>query len=964
LAHALGWSAVMKQSRPFEVKQRLPLLRAAAVLALLSSGISIGERALAAGMQGPQATDKLAARGVIELLEQRSFSKRALDDQMAGAALEEFVAWLDPNKLYFRRSDAEEIRQARVNLASLLKRGDISIAFRIYHRYQQRVEQLAPIWAELTGPAARLDLGANEVIITNPDALDFPKDDLEVRERWRLQLKYDLLQRAAATEGAARADSGALAAKVFRRYERIARTTKQAPGDWLSESFLNCIAHRFDPLAYYMSPTQWREEESRMTAKFEGIGVALGDDDVIVVQSVVAGGPAEKDGRLKKGDEIAGVRTENGVIEFADLTLRQAVPFIRGPSGSAVNLIVVPRGTTERKMYAVTRSKVLPPQSLVEAGVLEQGTKPDGAPLKIGYIELPSLYRDAASGGRSATSDVARVLKAFTSRNVDVVLLDLRRNYGGLLAEGISFTSLFINSGPVLQWKNKENNIGRDDDNNPGVAWTKPLVLLTSRNTSGVCENFCAVIQDYNRGLIVGDPSTQGRGTVQTTFDVSAELFKIADPPELGKLQLTSAWLYRANGGGIQSRGVASDLVLPSATSASANNSQSDPGTFGLDPLTGLAHETYGMLDRGKLQTLRERSLRRRQASADFDKLNEAIERDRARDRVVFVPLNEEKYALARKDLAWPVTSDAPVGVRNFYLDEVLRVTADYVNLLVAGQAPDERPIASGEPAAPAPNTPDPAVLLAKVKKLKAELLDADRIVEAAAASVAKCEKDLERWNAEITKSQEFLKRAETSGQRSLVGFGASFTNVKKAESIRNLNTANSALEADRTRLQALRGEAARTLGLSAGAPAKALDDALDRVINGGSAAPPVAEVKPRRARIGVAVDDINPSTRTGLGIPQGVSGAIVTEVAGGSPAEQAGLKQGDVIVTFAGAQVPDSTAFVTRVGSSEIGRPVAIEFLRNGSRMKTSLVPAAADRVVFKADPATAPAEAVRSKD
>ena len=562
-----------------------------------------------------------------------------------------------------------------------------------------------------------------------------------------------------------------------------------------------------------MSASSWKETASQLAANLEGIGAALNEDEGIVVTSVVPGGPADKDGRLKPGDRIVGVLDNiGGMIEFVNTTLRQAVSTIRGPAGTKVKLVVVPRGETKRAVYEITRSKILTTDALMQARILEQGTKSNGQPCKVGYIELPSLYQDNAPGGHSATNDVWQKLKEFSERGVDVVLLDLRRNGGGYFSESISLTGLFINKGPVLQLKDKDANVTHNDDVSEGVAWNKPLVVLTSRQTASGCEIFCGAIQDYNRGLIVGDDSTFGLGTLQRLYDVSEELFKVPNRPDLGKLRLTNAQFYRPNGDSTQNRGIYADLILPSLTGARTQTDQRNSTAIGFDRVAPIAHEAYGMVNTRMLEMIRDRSIARRRISPDFENLTKRLEREQNRVQRLFIPLNEQKYVEQQKQFEFPSQLRGKPGERDFYLNEVLSVSVDYVNLFASEQLAQGAPGGNVSSNTRTPVQGATAEQMAKHKEIESKTIEVERNIEKDGGEVAKCELEVKRWDDSIRDSDKVMERAETNGQQLLVGFGASFAHGKRAEAERNLKAAKSSLEADRARLGQLREELKRLM--------------------------------------------------------------------------------------------------------------------------------------------------------
>src|SRR4029078_706800 len=232
---------------------------------------------------------------------------------------------------------------------------------------------------------------------------------------------------------------------------------------------------------------------------------------------------------------------------------------------------VIPAAGGDMKTIKITRAKIELKDSEARGKIIEEGKKADGSPYKVGYIDLPSFYMDmeaAREGGafKSTTVDVKKILDDFNDKGVDVLMLALRKNGGGSLTEAISLTGLFIEDGPVVQVKDPDGRTQQYDDTDRGIAWRGPLVVMISKFSASASEILAGAIQDYHRGLIVGDSATHGKGTVQTMMDLGPQLFRVANPPDLGSLKLTVQQFYRPSGDSTQQRGVLSDIVLPSLT--------------------------------------------------------------------------------------------------------------------------------------------------------------------------------------------------------------------------------------------------------------------------------------------------------------------------------------------------------------------------------------------------------------
>lgn len=420
-----------------------------------------------------------------------------------------------------------------------------------------------------------------------------------------------------------------------------------------------------------------------------------------VVRRIVPGGAADRDGRLKVEDKIVSVaQGESGEpVDVRDMKLDDVVQMIRGKAGSIVRLGVLSASGDELSTIQITREKIELKDSEAQAAVFEQGTKPDGSPYRIGVIDLPSFYLDmegarrGVDGFKSTTADVRRILDDFKEDSVDAVVLDLRRNGGGSLSEAIDCTGLFIDQGPVVQVKDAYGQVRSLYDEESGTAWDGPLVVMTSKFSASASEILAGAIQDYGRGIIVGDEATHGKGTVQSLVNLGGVLFRVPNPPKtLGALKITMQQFYRPSGDSTQKRGVLADVVLPSITNH-MDVSESDldyPVEF--DKVRKAQFTELSMVSQNMLNKLREQSAIRMGESEDFQDLMQDIERYREQKERMSVTLNEEKFFERRKNLDAEQQEEAQIEEqinqegspieRDFYMDEVLTITVDYLMAL------------------------------------------------------------------------------------------------------------------------------------------------------------------------------------------------------------------------------------------------------------------------------------------
>ena len=374
-------------------------------------------------------------------------------------------------------------------------------------------------------------------MVANRDAATYPKTPAEAADRWRQRIKYDLLILKSADKEDKKEGKEALD-KLRRRYNSFAKRMHQTNSEELLEMYLNAFTMSFDPHTDYMSPRTYQNFKIAMSLELEGIGASLmSEDGYTVIKKIIPGGAAAKDGRIKINDKIIGVGQddEGEIVDVVDMKLSDVVELIRGKPGTTVRLEVLPvKGP--KAIYKITREKIALTDSEAQGKIFEAGKKADGSPYHIGVIDLPSFYRDTEAESRgdpnfkSATRDVQAILDGFRQKGVDAVILDLRDDGGGSLSEAISISGLFLDSGPMVQVKNSLGRVHPLYNSDTKIAWSGPLVVLINKFSASASEIVAGAIQDYGRGLIVGDHSTHGKGTVQSLLDVYQALFGVAPP--------------------------------------------------------------------------------------------------------------------------------------------------------------------------------------------------------------------------------------------------------------------------------------------------------------------------------------------------------------------------------------------------------------------------------------------------
>ena len=556
----------------------------------------------------------------------------------------------------------------------------------------------------------------DENVVIDPDVARYATSDEEVRNLWRKRIKYDLLRLKIDDE----MEGDEAVEKLDRRYSSFAKRMSQTDHDELLEMFLTAVTTGFDPHTTYMSPSTLDNFEISMRLNLEGIGAALMvEDGYTVVTKVIPGGAADRHGKkvpaekLQPQDRIVSVGqgVDGGeMVETLDMKLGDVVDMIRGKADTVVRLGVVPDGETKTKIYTITRAKVELKDSEARARVREYGKKPDGSPMKVGIIDLPSFYmdmqgaREGLADYKSTTRDVRKILEegyvnaegekrpAFKEQGVDALVLDLRRNGGGSLTEAINLTGLFIDQGPVVQVKDSDGRVQHYDDLDRGIAWDGPLVVVTSKFSASASEILAGAIQDYHRGIIVGDSATHGKGTVQSLLDLGSQLFRAPNAPNLGALKITMQQFYRPNGDSTQKRGVLADVSLPSITS-NMDVAESDLDfAVDFDRVPAARYTKYSMVNEPIVKSLRQLSSDRRAKNEDFVERMADIEKYLEQKQKKVMTLNEAKFKAEREELNKDKEeedqikdqseNDDEIFEQHYYNDEILGITIDYVKLL------------------------------------------------------------------------------------------------------------------------------------------------------------------------------------------------------------------------------------------------------------------------------------------
>jgi carboxyl-terminal processing protease len=516
----------------------------------------------------PDASQRQAALIITKVVDRFHYRKVPLDDSLAADILDRYLRSLDPNRSFFSATDVADFEVYRSSLDDALARADLEPAFDIFKRFRGRVDERVTKAMALLD-ANNFDFSLDERYRFDREKADWAADGAALDELWRKRVKNDILSLRLAGK-----DEAEIVPTLQRRYEGIARRVHQFNSDDVFQFFINAYTLNIEPHTSYMSPRGSENFDISMRLSLQGIGAVLrSDNEFTLVQSTVPGGPASSSGQVKSGDRIVGVaQGDNGEMQdVVGWRLQDVVDLIRGPKGSVVRLNTIakkagPNGVPRE--VRLVRDEIKLEDQAAKGSVMEDLPGLEGR--RIGVIEIPAFYRDfrGQSAGdpdfRSTTRDVRRILADLEAKGVEGIVIDLRQNGGGALTEATELTGLFIAEGPVVQVRDADGNVDVERDTDPQQVYTGPLAVLVDRNSASASEIFAGAIQDYKRGLILGEP-TYGKGTVQTLVDLSRF---VRGDTDLGRLRLTMAQFFRVNGGSTQHRGVMPDIVFPTARSA------------------------------------------------------------------------------------------------------------------------------------------------------------------------------------------------------------------------------------------------------------------------------------------------------------------------------------------------------------------------------------------------------------
>ena len=661
-----------------------------------------------------------------------------IDDEISQRLFKNYFDALDYNRLFFLESDIQEFKAWENAFDEDLRTTPVNLdkAFKIYNRYAERVTERVKVVKSMLGKDFEFDKDEHYYINRNREP--WAKNVTALNDIWRRRLKEEIIRFR--LQGREKKDYLEV---LNKRYDRLQKQIEEEEPEDVLERFLTAMTQAFDPHSTYFKPISKENFDIQMGHSLEGIGASLvREGEFTVVVDLLEGGPAIRSGKVHPDDKIVAVAQGDGEFEdVVDMRVNKVVKKIRGPKGTVVRLRMIPGDATDFsqvKEVSLIRDRV-ELTSLDAKAEIKDVRDSDGKVSRLGVIDIPSFYMDSQAklqgdkNYKSTTRDVRKLLDELEAKNVDGIVIDLRRNGGGSLDEAIELTGLFIHEGPVVQVRDRQKQISVERDPDESIAYDGPLLVLTSVFSASASEIFSGAIQDYDRGIVVGAESTHGKGTVQQVISLETTLQRYLDKrfkkDIAGALKLTTHKFYRVSGGSTQFKGVIPDIVLPSPYDGMKVTEDQLDYALPWDEIRSSKHKDYDMVHEA-IPILKTNSMKRVElenefryvredtkeredllaknfVTLDFAKrekekeereAREEARKDARRNRTTFIveteDLKDQKEAEKKEDEPSKETEleEQRVPVPDFILEEALYVLRDFIQLkkgeLIAGVVP------------------------------------------------------------------------------------------------------------------------------------------------------------------------------------------------------------------------------------------------------------------------------------
>tara|TARA_B100001540_G_C15815765_1_gene647261 strand:- start:4533 stop:6614 length:2082 start_codon:yes stop_codon:yes gene_type:complete len=587
------------------------------------------------------AEDEYLTRLVTAISERAHYAQSSVNNESSIKILNEYIDRLDQNKMYFSQSDIIYFQRYKYKLDDALRDGQLRPIFDMFSTYrlrvQQRLDHAIKIISEIN------DFESDDEYHFRNTKDKWKYDEIIINKEWQKKTTNDLLSLVIAGQ-----DLETAKETLRKRYLRYIKRINEYNEQDVLNIFLNAYMKNLDPHSSYLNPSEAEEYEIQTSLSYQGIGARLQtNDDFVQIIDLIPGGPAFKDGTIKPLDKIIGVYDDDQIIDVIGWDVNEVVKLIRGPKGTVVTLKMLPssqEGDAIPYEIALTRDEISLEEQAASSFIKE--INEGGILYQVGVIKVPGFYQDYTARRRgekdfkSTTSDVRRIVNEFKEIGIDGLVIDLRGNSGGMLDEASGLTGLFIDEGPVVQLKDMDDNIEIINDPLPGTIYDGPISVVIDRFSASASEIFAAAIQDYSRGLVIGQKSF-GKGSVQNLYPLD-RYARYKSEKGFGQLTLTIAKYYRVNGSGTQNKGVIPDIILPSFIDEALVGEENKDNTLPWDQILPLNYSKDSDLDDSKIIIANNYQLRKKDNLA-IQYINDEIEYFEKESSIDLISLNYKK---------------------------------------------------------------------------------------------------------------------------------------------------------------------------------------------------------------------------------------------------------------------------------------------------------------------------------
>ena len=637
----------------------------------------------------------LVVRGIVEQFVSMHYSQKPLDNEMSSKIFNLYLNRLDPAHFYFLEDDVDKFRKYELRVDDMLQRGDVNLALDIFERFKIRLSERLAMMEEFMGED--FDFSVDDNWILERKDQPYPHSTEDARKLWRTKIKFDLLTLKLGDTSLKDGKE-----RLMKRVRGLWKDFSQYENDDVVSMFLNSMAAAYDPHSSYLAAQELKNFDISIKLSLEGIGAVLRwDDGYTVINSIVPGGAAARQGKLKTDDRIIAVaQGENAFESVIDMRLNNVVKLIRGKRGTKVGLQILrktKKGFDTLKIFIV-RDKILLKDGEAQSSIFEQPAATENKnkqePLRIGVIKLPSFYvdfndrRKNPKNFKSSSRDVKSHLKKFVVENVDGVILDLRNNGGGGLDEAINMAGLFIGLNPIVIVRQSGGRRVTVHRSRERVAYKGPLVIMLNRYSASASEILAGAMHDYQRALLVGDTTTFGKGTVQNIFQL---------PEGYGALKVTIAQFYRVSGWSTQSRGVETSIILPSLNNVREIGESTLDNALPWRSIDQVSYRPKGSF-KSVLPALKQLSKKRMKDSKYFQNVDKDVHefmtsiKPMKYTSILKMQEDDSRQKAERElDLSNAIKNETTEEVRNIeekkefqadaYILESMAIIADYINL-------------------------------------------------------------------------------------------------------------------------------------------------------------------------------------------------------------------------------------------------------------------------------------------